>query len=643
MAEYPFVVELTGTTRMNQLVRFLDTKHPQRALAIAIACSFLLVLPSCIPLLRRPAPGPNLPENFDLHQADPKSDLPQVSEDTSSDNSANVMVEDFFPDPMLLNLIHQALVNNQELRIMNEDVLIASYEILARQGAYFPFVTAGGGISLNKVSQFTIEGAGIRDDPFLPGKFFPNPLPNFALGPTFFWTPDIWRQLHNARDAAGQRYFAIGQGRNYFVTQLIAEIADNYYGLIALDKRLENLDNIIALQEQNLAFAQAAKQFARGTELAVQRFLAEVRRNQSEKLIVKQDIIQVENRINFLVGRFPQPVERLSGNTIDQYINLKLHPLSIGVPAQLLQNRPDIRQAENEIRAAGLDVLVAKKRFLPVGTITSGVGYEAFNMRYLFITPEALVANVAGNLAGPLINFKAIKADYLGANARQLQTIYHYQRVIINAVNEVVNRISKVQNYLKSIEIKKQAVTALELSVMAATSLFQNPRAGVNVDYLDVLTAQRELLDARRILIDTKREQLSAIINTYQALGGGGYLFPIPFPKPLQDFYHKHSKHGHPTALVEGATQPLPPLPPGAQVSPQPVPAPPPTNGPQLFPAPAAGRGAQPAPAPAAANSAQPVPAPADDRAPDALPAPMGGGTGTGSGSGSSTGGSRGT
>ena len=611
---------------MNRLVRFSDRKHRQRALAIAIACSLLLVLPSCIPLLRRPAPGPNLPETFDLHQADLKSEMPRTFEEPSSESSACIKLEEFFDDPLLLSLVHQGLVNNQELRIRNEDVLIASYEIMARQGAYLPFVTAGGGISLNRFSQFTPEGAGIRDDPFLPGRFLPNPLPNFALGPTFLWTPDIWRQLHNARDAAGQRYFATGEGRNYFVTELIAEIADNYYGLIALDKRLENLDNIIALQEQNLRFAQAAKEFARGTELAVQRFLAEVRRNQSEKLIVKQDIIQVENRINFLVGRFPQPVERLSGRSIDQYINLKLHPLSIGVPPQLLQNRPDIREAERELAAAGLDVKVARKRFYPVATITSGVGYEAFNMRYLFITPESLVANVAGNLAGPLINFKAIRADYLGANARQLQTIYNYQRVIINAVNEVVNRISKVQNYLNSIEIKKQAVIALEASVVAATSLFQNPRAGTTVDYLDVLTAQRELLDARRLLIDTKREQLSAIVNTYQALGGGGYLFPIPTPSTLQSHHKNHFWHSHASEAAAVGPVPLPPLP--ADVGPVPPPPPAAAGGPAAPPPPAAAAGgpaAPPPPAaaagptpstPPAATNLEPLPARAGVRAP---------------------------
>ena len=295
---------------------FSNTKHKKRVLAIAIACSILLVLPSCIPNLRHPEPGPDLPEaSISVSGSGP--DLPEVFEATSSENSSQVRIEEFFNDPMLTSLIDQALVGNQELRILNEDIQIASNEILARQGAYLPFVTVGGGAGLNKFSHFTPEGAGIRDDPFLPGQYFPNPLPNFLVGPNFFWQMDIWRQLRNARDAAALRYLGTSEGRNYFVTRLVAEIAENYYGLMALDKRLENLDRTIALQEQSLEIAKAKKEAARGTELAVQRFLAEVRKNQSEKLIVKQEIIEAENRINFLVGRFPQPVERMSAGFID--------------------------------------------------------------------------------------------------------------------------------------------------------------------------------------------------------------------------------------------------------------------------------------------------------------------------------------
>ena len=126
-----------------------------------------------------------------------------------------------------------------------------------------------------------------------------------------------------------------------------------------------------------------------------------------------------------------------------------------------------------------------------------------------------MIANVAGNLLVPLINKKAIKAEYRSANARQLQSVYNYQRVILNAFAEVINRLSKVENYRKSIEIKKQQLESLEASVEAASRLFQSARA----DYVDVLFAQRDLNDARTVLVETKQQQLSAIVNTYQALG----------------------------------------------------------------------------------------------------------------------------
>ena len=191
----------------------------------------------------------------------------------------------------------------------------------------------------------------------------------------------------------------------------------------------------------------------------------------------------------------------------------------MGVPAQLLQNRPDIRQAERELEAAGLDVKVARAHFYPRVDITAGVGYQAFNPQYLFLTPESLIGNVAGNLVVPLINKKAIKAEYLSANAKQLQSVYNYQRVILNAFTEVINRVSKVENYRKSIEIKKQQLESLQASVDIASKLFQNARA----EYVEVLLAQRDLMEARMVLIETKKEQLSAIVNAYQALGGGDF------------------------------------------------------------------------------------------------------------------------
>jgi len=475
----------------------------KRCFGAALALGGILSLPGChIPDLCGPEPGRALPSDFSGRQ--------------TAENSAYVGFEEFFNDQTLTCLIAEGLAGNQELKILWQEVQIANNEVLKRRGAVFPFVTLGTRAGLEKSSTFTRAGA-VDSQLNLSGHSFPDPLPDFLVAANVTWEVDIWRALRNARDAAALRYLGTSDGRNYVVTRLVAEIAENYYGLMALDKRLETLDATIALQEQSLQIAIAKKEAARGTELAVQRFQAEVQKNQSEKLIVRQEIVETENRINFLLGRFPQPVPRTSTD----FINLNLNSLKVGVPSQLLQNRPDIRKAERELAAAGLDVLVARSRFYPSLTLTGGVGYNAFNPKYLFITPDALIANLAGDLVAPVLNKSAIKADYCTANAIQLEAIYDYQRTILNAFTEVINRISKVENYTQSIEIKKQQLASLEASVDNASRLFQNARA----EYIEVLFAQRDYMEAKLVLIDTKKEQLSAIVNAYQALGGGLYQY----------------------------------------------------------------------------------------------------------------------
>jgi NodT family efflux transporter outer membrane factor (OMF) lipoprotein len=469
-------------------------------IARAIACGILLlILPSCgIPPLRTPQPGATLP--------------PDYKGATSAENSSQLTIEDFYNDPLLICLIYQALDGNRELKILNEEVQVASNEVWARSGRYLPFVGGRAGVGLNRYSRYSLEGAAIRDDAFQSGMFFPNPMGNFVGALDLTWQVDIWRQLRNARDAAGQRFVVASERRNYFVTQLVAEVAENYYRLMALDKRIENLDRIIELQERSLLIAQARKEFARGNQLAVLRFQADVRRYQSDKLLVNQDIIIAENRINFLANRYPQPVERNS----EGFFDLTIHALSLGVPSEMLLFRPDIRQAERDIAANGIDVKVARANFYPQLIIAGGVGQQSFNLKYLF-EPHAVIGNIAGGLLVPLINKRGFQADYMTANARQLQSVYNYQRVILDAFTEVINRVSKVSNYGNSITIKKQQLQSLESAVEVSSNLFQNAR----IEYLDVLLAQQAMFDARVALIDTKMEQLTAIVNTYQALGGG--------------------------------------------------------------------------------------------------------------------------
>jgi len=470
-----------------------------QTVAKVVACSSLLFLAGCnIPKLCRAEKGPALPKTF-------------VGQ-TTAQSSAAIGIDDFFTDPALTCLIAEGLTSNQELKIRNQEVRIANAEILARRGAYLPFVSLRAEGGLEKNSKYTPLGAAEEHLTYPGGRHFPDPLGNSLLSADFLWRVDIWREFRNARDAAMQRRVEAVERRDFFVTQLVAEIAESYYELAALDKRLDFLDQTIAIQRKSIEVAEAQKAAARGTELGVQRFIAEVRKNESQRLIVTQQIIEVENKINFLVGRYPQPVERISWD----FIHLDSRPLCVGIPAQLLLNRRDIRAAEREVAAAGLDVLVARARFFPRLDITASVGFEAFDPRYLF-DPESFFANVAGGLVAPLINKRAIQAEYISANARQLQAIYDYQRTVLNAFTEVANRVAKVENYRRSVEFKQGQVKALEESVEVATLLFQNARA----EYVEVLLSQRDLLEARTDLIETKQEQLSAIVNAYQALGGG--------------------------------------------------------------------------------------------------------------------------
>ena len=493
---------------MNRSAKSWNALTKRRALASAIGAGLLTILPSCkLPQLCRPQAGQALPASFSVNN-DPNKGI------TSLENSAQLGWCQFFEDPALKILISEALAGNQELKILAQDIRIANNEILARRGAIFPLFTLGTRAGIEKSSRFTREGAVEDQLTAAPGKGFPEPLPNFLVAADVSWEADIWRRLRNARDAASLRYLGTQAGRNYVVTRLVADVAENYYELLALDNRLLILDKTIQIQQESLNTAKAFKEAARGTELAVQRFQAEVQKNQSEKLIIQQQITEAENRINYLAGRYPQPVVRSSV----EYIDLNFQALNVGVPSQQLLNRADIREAEREVAATGLDVRVARAQFYPALVLTAGVGYEAFNTKYLFSSPESLIYNAAGGLVGPLINRAAIKADYLTANARQLQAVYDYQQTVLNAHIEVINSLSMVENFTNSIEIKKLQLKSLEASVDNATKLFQNARG----DYIDVLLSQRDMLEAKTILIETKQQQLTAVINAYQALGGGG-------------------------------------------------------------------------------------------------------------------------
>ncbi|MCL4727641.1 putative outer-membrane efflux protein [Candidatus Kuenenia stuttgartiensis] len=465
---------------------------------IGIIC-ISLVFKGCAPMLSQKTENSSVPESYNNVQ------------DTV--NTAEVSWMKFFTDTSLIALIDTALQNNQELNITLQEIIIAENEVQARKGEYLPFVNLKMGAGAEKVGEFTRNGAVEENLDIKSGKEFPEPLPDYLISANVSWEVDIWKKLRNAKKAAALRYLSTIEGKNFIVTKLIAEISSSYYELMALDNMLEVVKKYIEIQKNALKTVKLQKEAAKATELAVRKFEAEVLKNQSYQYNIEQKITETENRINFLVGRFPQPVQRNSQG----YNDLVPDTIHAGLPSQLLTNRPDIKQAELELAAAKLDVKVARARFYPSLDIVAGVGYQAFDLKYLIRTPESILYNLAGELAVPLINRNAIKATYNNANAKQIQAVYNYERTVLNAYIEVVNKLSKISNLGKNYDLKAKQVQALTQSITIADNLFKSARA----DYLEVLMTQRDALEAKMELIETKVQQMNAMVNIYQALGGG--------------------------------------------------------------------------------------------------------------------------
>lgn len=466
---------------------------------LAITCISLAAAACGVPALTEKTENRTVPAGYNN------------SQDTL--NIAKMKWKDYFTDPYLDALIDTALKNNQELNITLQEIEISRNEIRARKGEYLPFVGVKAAAGVEKVGRYTSQGAGDATTDIKPGKEMPDPLPDYLLAAYATWEVDIWHKLHNAKKAAITRYLATVEGKNFVVTNLVAEIANSYYELLALDNQLDIVKKNIDILNNALEIVKLQKEATRVTELAVRKFEAEVLNTRSLQYDIQQKITETENRINFLLGRYPQPIAR-NIQTFDSTIPDIIHA---GIPSQLLANRPDIKQAELELAASRLDVKVAKAEFYPSLGISAAIGYQAFNPTYLFNTPKSLLYSVAGDLMAPLINKNAIKAFYYNANAKQIQAVYNYERTILNAYVEVANQLNKISNLGKSYDLKSRQVQTLTASIDISNNLFKSARA----DYMEVLLTQRDALESKFELIETKKQQMNAMVNIYQALGGG--------------------------------------------------------------------------------------------------------------------------
>jgi NodT family efflux transporter outer membrane factor (OMF) lipoprotein len=428
-------------------------------------------------------------------------------------NSADIKWKTFFEDPYLVSLVDTALKNNYELLTTLQDIQIAKNNITIKHGALSPKVDGAVGLGIDKTARYTAQGAGNASTDITPGTEVPEPLSDIFLGFRASWEVDIWGKLHNAKKAAVIRYLQSVEGKNFLVTNLVAEISKLYYELLALDNQLDIIKEAIELQKNELEVVKVQKEAAMATELAVKQFEAQVYNSQSKEFDIKQSITETENKINLLLARFPQNVAR------DKTVFTSKIPtkMDAGIPAQLLQNRPDIRKAEHKLQAAKLDVKIARAEFYPSVGITGVMGLQGFKPKYVLPTIANLAFSFVGDMVAPLINRNGIIAEYKSANANQIASLYEYQKTILNGYIEVYNEMSNIKNLEKFYDIKTKESATLTSSISIAKDLFRAARA----NYLEVLTVQRDALSAKLELVEARKKQFISVTNIYKALGGG--------------------------------------------------------------------------------------------------------------------------
>ena len=426
---------------------------------------------------------------------------------------ASVSWREYFTDNNLQNLLDEAVKNNPDLQMALQRIEISRSSIKLANGALLPQVSLNVGGSVRRFGLYTMDGAGNSTTQITPGQTIPTNLPDMYLGMQSSWEIDIWEKLRHQRESAISTYLASVEGTNFVISTLVADVASYYTELLALDNELALVQQTITKQQEALEVIQLQKEVGRANELAVQQFHAQLLNTKILEKNIQQQVIEVENKINFLLGSYPKPIKRNK----DVFAHELPAQIASGFPSQLLANRPDIREAEFKIQATQFDLQAAKAAFYPNFNITASLGFQAFNPEFLFSSPASIAYSVFGTLVAPIINMNALKAQFNTAQANQLTAMYHYQKTVLNAYVEVANQLVAIENLQQVNLLKTQQNVLLKKSVETSGELYRTARA----TYLEVLLAQQNALQSNIELIGVIKQQRLSAINIYKALGGG--------------------------------------------------------------------------------------------------------------------------
>ncbi|WFO15213.1 efflux transporter outer membrane subunit [Cellulophaga baltica 4] len=435
---------------------------------------------------------PELAETEALYRTD---NLP-----TDSVSMADISWKTMFTDPYLSEYIEEGLENNMDVRIALQQMIAA--QAYAKQGkaGYFPTLSVGANYTRQEFSENSQFGS-----------LFTGGLDTYDVTADLSWEADIWGKIRSNRRASQADYLQNVAGHQAVKTQLISSIANTYYNLLALDAQLEVTKETIATRESGVATIKALKDAGQVTQVAVDQNVAQYNSARALQVDIEAAIFKAENTLSILLGKTPQKFERSSLDTQSMDQEMKL-----GVPTTLLRNRPDVMAAEYALIKDFELTNVANSSFYPSLTLTASGGLQSLELDKLF-NANSLFATIVGGLTQPLLNQRKLKTQKEVALANQESSLLNFKKTLLVAGSEVSNALYTYEAETKKFEFRKNEVEALRTAEANSEELLKNGYA----NYLDLLTARQSALSAELNIIDSKLQQLVAIVDLYEALGGG--------------------------------------------------------------------------------------------------------------------------
>ncbi|MES2649305.1 MAG: efflux transporter outer membrane subunit [Bacteroidota bacterium] len=467
----------------------------KRTIYIMLFTVLLSVLTACKVSKDIEKPMATLPENF----------RNAVSNDTTS--ISTIPWKQFFTDPALQNIIDSAIVKNYDMQLAIKNIEAAQLLLKQTKWAYFPSVTAQISAGTNRPSDNSLNG--LSASQFLKTVH----VEDYTASINFSWEADIWGKIKNQRAGVLASYLQSEAAKKFIQTNIVATLSQGFYNLLMLDEQLAIAQKNIRLNDSTLNIMRL--QYTAGQVSALGLQQAEAQQMVAAALMpqLEQDIVIQENALSILSGELPAEIKR---ETV--MVNTAIPgDLAAGIPSALLSSRPDIKSAELDLTIANARVGISKANMYPSLTISAAAGFNSFKASNWFNIPASLFGMVAGGIAQPVFQKKQLTTAYELAKVNREKTVILFRQSVLNAVGEVSDALVKIDKLKSQQAIVNKQVNTLQAAIKNASLLFNTGMA----NYLEVITAQSNVLQSELALAAINRAQAAAKIELYKSLGGG--------------------------------------------------------------------------------------------------------------------------